>query len=338
MKPTFNNSNQIKRILYRFTAYKKIALTEINAGVPIIEIIKTKFPYYFKDNLRPISLNIEFGNVCNLRCQYCNVPLYSDKREFISDLIFEKLVSNLKKGNIGKISVGGGEPTLHPNFNQFCTELRKHTNFLQTSTNAQWTNPETAEILINTPFDLVMFSMDAGGKEIYEKSRIGANYELFEANLKRLKALKENTHKKVLICLTLMIRPSTQNNIKEETTKWKKYCDFIMPQYILKIPEAIYEEDIFIPFQREKNGFPKCTLPFKNLLIKLNGDIPFCQVTGSTIERKRIIAGNILNDSISDIWNNKIVKMRNAHRKNVLILLKQSIVRDVRVVSDSGHG
>ena len=313
----FDNSNQLKRILYRFSSYIRILQRFISNGVPILEIIKTRFPYYFSDNPKPCSLSVELGNVCNLKCVYCNVPHYSDQREFMSKSIFEKLIENLKKENINRIDIGGGEPTLHPNFIEFMSEVRKYTKFLSIITNAQWNQPRIVNTLINTPFDLIEVSMDAGGKEVYESSRVGASYELFEENLQNLKELKEKKHSKALIGMRLMLRPSTKNLIDKEKIKCNKYCDCIMPQFILKIPETNYDEDIFIPIQRQNNSVPKCTLPFKDCMLKLNGDIPYCNVTGSTITRKRLIAGNILNDSIHIIWNTQVKKIRTAHRKRI---------------------
>jgi len=90
-----------------------------------------------------------------------------------------------------------------------------------------------------------------------------------------------------------------------------------MPQIITNIPETDYFEDVFIPIQREGHIIPKCTLPFKDLLVKPNGEVPYCQVTGNTINRKRLIAGNIADDSIHTIWNNKIKIMRTAHRLRI---------------------
>ena len=87
-----------------------------------------------------------------------------------------------------------------------------------------------------------------------------------------------------------------------------------MPEFIFKLPETNYDTDMFFPIQNKYHLIPKCTLPFKDLQVKLNGDIPFCQVTGSTINRKRIIAGNIINESINSIWNTYVKKMRTVHR------------------------
>jgi len=313
----YNNSNQFKRIFLRLSSYNKVTLSLIKHGVPLKEIIKTKFPYYFKDNKIPCSLSIELGNICNLKCVYCNIPHLSRKREFMSELVFGQLIENLKKVNINRIRIGGGEPTLHPHFNSFMTELRKYTKFLSIVTNAQWIRPDIKETLINIPFDLIEVSMDAGGKEVYQRSRIGANFELFETNLNDLKKLKDKSQKKILINMRLMVRPSKINILNDETSRWKKYCDSVMPQIITNIPETNYFEDVFIPSQREGFSVPKCTLPFKDLLLKPNGEVPYCQVTGNTISRKRIIAGNISNDSINDIWNYKIIKMRRAHRLRI---------------------
>jgi MoaA/NifB/PqqE/SkfB family radical SAM enzyme len=313
----YNNSNQFKRIFLRFESYNKIIISLIRHGVPIKELIKTKFPYYFKDNRIPCSLSIELGNICNLKCAYCNIPHLSSKREFMGELVFEQLIENLKKESINRIRIGGGEPTLHPHFNIFMTEIRKYTKFLSIVTNAQWIRPDIKETLIDVPFDLIEVSMDAGGKEVYESSRVGANFELFESNLCDLKKLKDKSRKKILINMRLMVRPSKIKTIDNETIKWKRYCDSVMPQIITNIPETDYFEDVFIPSQREGCVVPKCTLPFKDLLVKSSGEIPYCQVTGNTIYRKRLIAGNISNDSISTIWNEKIKSMRTAHRMRI---------------------
>lgn len=310
----YNNSNQLKRLYNRFSSYIIISKDFLSKDVPVLEVIKTKFPYYLKDNKKPISLSIEMGNVCNLECSYCNVPHYTDKKEFMSENIFDKLIENLKKEKINRVRIGGGEPTLHPQFDYFVSEIRKHTKYLSIVTNCQWNQSSIVETLIKTPFDLIEVSMDAGGEDIYESSRRGAKYHLFESNLTYLKSLKDKSKSKTLINMRLMVRPSTQAIIKEEKKKWDKYCDSIMPQFIFKLPETEYNEDIFIPIQRMNNAIPKCTLPFKDILLKLNGEMPYCQVTGSTIAKDKIIAGHILNETILSVWTSKVKQMRNAHR------------------------
>jgi MoaA/NifB/PqqE/SkfB family radical SAM enzyme len=313
----YNNSNQISRILLRLSSYDKITFNLIRKGVPLGEIIKTKFPYFLKDNKKPCSLSLELGNVCNLRCVYCNIPHMKNKREFMGREIFEKILENLKGDCPNRIRIGGGEPTLHPDFNDFMNRLRKYTRFLSIVTNAQWNQPNMAEILVQVPFDLIEVSMDVGGKEVYESSRLGSSFELFENNLRILKELKQNSGKRIIINMRLMVRPSNTHQLENDKKRWGKYCDTVMPQLITSIPETNYTEDVFIPSQKENRGVPRCTMPFKDLMIKPNGDIPFCQVTGNAIYRERLIAGNILDDSIGSIWNTKIKKMRVSHRTRI---------------------
>jgi len=316
----YNNSNQFKRIYNRFLSYFFISADFIKKGVPFHEVMKTKFPYYFTDNKKPLSLTIEMGNICNISCVYCNIPKLHDKREFMTDSVFQKLIENLKDLNVNRIRISGGEPTMHPNFSDYVTEIRKYTSYLSIVTNLQWNDSNIFDTLMKVPFDLIEVSMDAGGKKVYETSRIGAKYSLFQSNLKTLSILKKELKAKSIINMRLMVRPSTVLMVDEEKARWKAYCDTIMPQFVCKIPESDYCDDVFFPIQVEAHSIPKCTLPFKDCIIKHNGSVPYCQVTGNAIERKKIIAGNIVSDSIYSIWNHEIKKLRDSHRKRVFDL------------------
>ena len=116
-----------------------------------------------------------------------------------------------------------------------------------------------------------------------------------------------------------MIRPSNDGEKEEEYEFLKQYCNSIMPQYLMKHPESDYAEDVYLGKNSADNSFPKCTLPFKDLQIRADGDIPLCQVTGSTIDagRKRVI-GNVMENSLAEVWNGPdMVRIRNAHKHRV---------------------
>jgi len=65
---------------------------------------------------------------------------------------------------------------------------------------------------------------------------------------------------------------------------------------------------------------PKCSLPFRNIQIRANGDIPICQISGSALNKsKRVIAGNIKDNSVNEIWNTGTFQtFRDAHRNRTL--------------------
>src|SRR5262245_57038029 len=87
----FDNSQQFRRICYRFGSYLRIGIAALRRGVSLHSMLVTKFPYWFKDLSVPSSLSVEFTDACNLRCVYCNNPGFANPRTFMSDEVFEHL-------------------------------------------------------------------------------------------------------------------------------------------------------------------------------------------------------------------------------------------------------
>lgn len=313
----WDNTDQIKKIRYRLESYLPIAIKSIKSGVSIKGLIYSRFPFYFGVSNCPPSISIELTDACDLKCLYCNNPLFHNPRTFMSDDVFSTLINRLdglKK--VDRIIVGGGEPTLHPKFTLISEELSKRTHFLSIVTNAQWKNDSIAKSLVNN-YNLIELSVDAGGEKMYEDSRKGASYQHLIRNLGKLIRFKKETKSTSHINLRFMIRPSNDALKEQEFFFWRNYCDTIMPQYILKHFESDYEDDIYQSKQTYTNSFPKCTLPFKNLQIRANGNIPICQVSGSAVNLDRkIIIGNVFKDSLFDLWNGKELSTIRAAHKN----------------------
>ncbi len=315
--------NEILSILKRIGRYIKINKHVLASKVTLIELLVLKFPYLFPDQKNPPCLTIELTNICNLKCVYCNNPLFKVDRIHMSEEVQQKIINNVKTNSINRIRIGGGEPTLHPNFSNFCRELSKHTKFLSVVSNGQWVEIDTVKKLIDANFSMIEISVDAGGKELYESSRMGASFERLQKNLLDLREYKKAAGSKTMIKLRLMLRPSTKEREVAEIKQWKNYCDTVLPQFVMKHPDSNYDSDIFMPYHRYKNTIPRCTMPFKDLQIRVNGNIPYCQVLGSKIQdSEKLIAGNILSSTINEVWNTEIKKFRNEHRKKIHQLTK----------------
>jgi len=312
----WDNTDQIKKIRYRLNAYLPIAFKAIKNGVSIKGLIYSRFPYYFGVLKRPACITLELTDACDLKCVYCNYPLFSNPRIFMSESVFSSLINRLDElKKIDRLIVSGGEPTLHPQFTMMSEELSKRTRFLSIVTNAQWKKESIAKSLLNN-YNLIEISVDAGGEKMYEDSRKGASFQLLIRNLEMLNRLKRETKSKSHINLRFMIRPSNDKEKENEFSFWKNFCDTIMPQYVMKDFEMDYVDNVYQSKHIYTNSFPKCTLPFKNLQIRANGNIPLCQVTGSaiSIEKKRII-GNVFNDSLFELWNGKeLSAIRSSHK------------------------
>lgn len=66
----------------------------------------------------------------------------------------------------------------------------------------------------------------------------------------------------------------------------------------------------------EKGKYPKCSLPFKQLQVLWNGDVPMCTYSNHQEDNDGdFVLGNIKDYSITELWNKPVIKnYRIAHR------------------------
>jgi MoaA/NifB/PqqE/SkfB family radical SAM enzyme len=319
LKPLFDNSNRIARILYRLGSYKRIFIGSVKKGVPVADLVRSQFPYLLKDAEHPPILALEFTNYCNLKCLYCTSPLGQRERGYMSDEVFAGILASLKEMKTNRIQlVGNGESTIHPKFSEFISELGKTKRFISMVTNGQWIKEQVISDMLRAPLDLVEISIDSGGKEGYERSRVNGNFEKLLSNLTLLKKLRDELRSKTMINIRVMLRPSQKDNFNEESLFWKQYADTVMPQYIVKINNTTYEDDVFMFPQRQNNSFPKCSMPFKHLEVKWTGEILMCYNTLHQMGPPGLVIGNVKNETVLRLWNGEIMKQyREAHRKRL---------------------
>jgi MoaA/NifB/PqqE/SkfB family radical SAM enzyme len=314
---TWDNSDHIFKIYYRFRPYLFFIIKRILKGVSFFSIIRTQFPFILPDASLPPSITLEFSGFCDLKCKYCNNHYKKRIKGFLDKSILDKLINNYGRRKINTVIVGGGEPTLNPSFEELSYKLAKVSKYLCITTNGQWSDTQLADIILKTPYTQVDISLDAGGKEMYEYSREEASYDRIINNIDYLIKKKKEVKSKTLIVIRLMIRPSISNCFKTELREWRKKVDLVLPQYIIKSDISDYTEDVYMPVYYINKSTPRCTLPFKELSIRWNGDVPVCTYADNRYPEQLII-GNINYDNIVNIWNSEsFIKLRKAHRHQV---------------------
>lgn len=79
----------------------------------------------------PILINLSLNNYCNLNCPFCYVPTKQiDNGQSLSVENFDMLLSDMIKSRVMQVAIGGGEPTLHPDFVDFLKKLRVKGNIV----------------------------------------------------------------------------------------------------------------------------------------------------------------------------------------------------------------
>jgi radical SAM protein with 4Fe4S-binding SPASM domain len=284
-------------------------------GIPLKELIILKYPTMLPDAIKPPILTIDLTDACDLQCKYCNNPIIPQPRTFMKDDVVSRILKQIEDTHINRIRIGGGEPTLHPDFGYILKEISHRTKFVSIITNAQWSSQGLADELLRSKADLIEISVDAGGQKIYEKSRIGASYDKLLKNIAYLRNTRDQLKSKTIIKFRLMVRPSTLHLEKKETLFLLQYCDCLLPQLVTQHPDREIIEDVF-PNKLRLNSI--CTLPFKDMQVLPDGNVPLCSAFSySLVKDKQTFIGNICNDTILDLWNHDLMReLRQAQRKN----------------------
>ena len=127
---------------------------------------------------------------CNFRCEYChnwNTLIACDDNE---DLIFDDILSFLKKrvGILDGVVISGGEPTLMPNLEEKIRAIKELGYAIKLDTNG--THPEVVEDLVNKGLiDYVAMDIKSSLDEYH---RFCKNDELISNVKKTVEYLKQN--------------------------------------------------------------------------------------------------------------------------------------------------
>ena len=127
--------------------------------------------YFEMDKVELQQVWINITSYCNLKCDFCYVPLTKNSREHIRESTFYKLTEEAKKLCVLEIIISGGEPTLHPNFNDFIENLRKNfSGRIKVITNGSLLNIKHKEEIIPL-IDDIQISVDGATEEIHDQLR-----------------------------------------------------------------------------------------------------------------------------------------------------------------------
>lgn len=160
---------------------------------------------------------IEPTNICNLKCPMCPSGNNEMKRAkgMLAFKDFKKLVDDVGRKIYQLQFWNQGEPFLNKDLLQ-CIHYSKQNGIItQTSTNGHFIpDNETAEAIVASGLDQVIFSMDGTNQETYEKYRVGGNFNQVLAGLERLAEVKKKLKSVTpLIQLQFLVFKHNQNEI-----------------------------------------------------------------------------------------------------------------------------
>lgn len=275
----------------------------------------------------PYSIGWAITNRCNLHCVHCNMNSGDALNNELKTDDCIRIIDKLAANKVQRITFFGGEPLIRKDFFQIANYAYNKGIFINMTTNALMITEEMIKKELYK-FDMIRVSLDGPNAETHEfiRNKKGA----FEETIKRIKMLVENG---IDVGVVTCISHRNLKYIKEmvsllEELKIKRWFlpllssagrgssiskEILNPlevkQFLIDIQNltenSSFTVNLDIPYsillkKHNKNITAACPAAISELVIFANGDVsPCCQVP--------VIAGNILEKDIYEIWNNSDV-------------------------------
>ncbi|GAA4057226.1 mycofactocin radical SAM maturase [Actinomadura miaoliensis] len=136
----------------------------------------------------PICLTWEWTYACNLSCAHClSSSGRRDPRE-LSTAEIEAVIDELERMRVFYVNVGGGEPTVRPDFWDLLDYAIDHRVGVKFSTNGVRLSPERARRLATTDYVDVQVSLDGATRDVNDAVRGPGAYDMAVRAMENLAA------------------------------------------------------------------------------------------------------------------------------------------------------
>ncbi len=285
-------------------------------------------------------------NLCNLRCIHCYHDDFSKNQDRSPEdlkAMFLNISNFLQEENKDLvIDITGGEPFLYKDWKELFSYLYKNlcVKELGIITNGLFLDEEILNFLKDFPDTKLKISAEAFEKETFEKFRGKGNFEKF---IKTINLLKEKNFEKTLM-FTIMEQNVSEVEKLFHFIEEYKIKHFIVERFIpwgegrkiisqvvslenwiktikILLNKTGIEEDIYplIPYKgfrvtKENGAFElygsPCIVGTDGIAVMPDGSVFPCR-------RFPLKIGNLLKESLHDIWNNSQVLKKLRDRKNL---------------------
>ena len=141
----------------------------------------------------PEIVQIESTNICNAKCVFCPRDEMHRRQGVMSFDLFRKIVDECAALGITHVRVHNyGEPFLDRHLvDKVRYAKQKGIREVGMISNGSLITERVARGMIEAGLDAINISVDASGKEVFESTRIGLNYDKVIANIERLVRIRD---------------------------------------------------------------------------------------------------------------------------------------------------
>ncbi len=256
-------------------------------------------------SFRPSVIWLELTNFCNIKCKMCphGNGLMTRKKGMMDPSLLEKIIDEVKGWHPTIKLFHMGESLLHPQFGSMLKYVSdaKCPSFL--NTNATLLNEEKARIILDSGLDYLSLSFDGSKKEVYEKMRVGSDFDNTLKNIINfLEMKKKGGYEKPFVILEMIRMEDTEKDISNFLSKFN---DFPVDKIrIKKLNNWAGKLDVKGEFKKVYSDM-SCIHPWSFSVVLWDGRVvPCCRDFNGDY-----VLGDVTKERLIDIWN-RSAKMR----------------------------
>ena len=223
-----------------------------------------------KKMVLPITMEIHLTNKCNLKCNYCFFMKKHNKGTLSTDDV-EKIIREFAKVRVKGITLsGGGEPTVHKDFEDIVRYIYNQRIEVGLITNGV-IYPDILDCLT-----WVRFSLDTFDKTTYKKIKGVDKFDQTENTIKRVITCKKENNLKVTIGIQMVV---TEDNYKD-IIPMSQYAEDLKADYFQFRPleNANYPNYVWGEINRSLRYFDVC----KNKIQVITSQNKWDEITGDS--------------------------------------------------------
>jgi sulfatase maturation enzyme AslB (radical SAM superfamily) len=240
----------------------------------------------------PEIVQIESTNICNAKCVFCPRDEMHRKQGVMSRELFRKVVDECAALGITHVRMHNyGEAFL----DRYLVEKvryakEKGIREVGMISNGSLITEKVARAMIEAGLDAINISIDAGGREVFDATRIGLNYDKVIANVERVVRIRGELGRKHPKLILSFVR---QNNSADEQAfieHWRKVADKIHITELHNWAGTLNREsDVNYP----------CYRPWLTFTVLWDGRVSLCCADFDG----RTILGDLNSQTIAEVWN-----------------------------------
>ena len=242
----------------------------------------------------PEIVQIESTNICNARCVFCPRDQMHRRQGVMDEALFRKVVDDCAALGIRHVRLHNyGEPFVDRHLtDKIAYAKQKGIAEVGVISNGSLIDEQAARGVIEAGLDAINISVDASGREVFERTRIGLEYDKVIANIERLVRIRAElgrTHPKLILSF---VRQDNSDEERAFIDHWRMIADKIHITDLHNWAGTLNRDsDVRYPCYRQWLTFT----------VLWDGRVSLCCADFDG----RVILGDMRTSNIRDIWESE---------------------------------